>query len=987
MPPEHRGGVPTFRFDRVNERLWCEAYPVRVRRKTLAVLRVLMQQPGQVVTSQALYTAVWPETTVSAGVLRVCIRELRTALHDTTTPPRFIENVHRRGYRFIARLLMEDPAEVVFTAAGAAVPALQPPVPLVGRQAEVAQLDAWFARAQKGQRQVVCITGEPGIGKTALVTAFCHHLSTSHSRVWLASGQCVEHYGAGEAYLPVLEALERLCRAPAGLPLRALLRQYAPTWLAQMPGLLTPADWEALQREQRSTSRERMLREMLTAMEALTVETPLVLLLEDLQWSDYSTLELLSALARRAAPARLLLMGTYRPEDVLGRGHPLATVTQELQTHGQCVEIALPLLCAADVAAYLAVRFPAPLMPPLVAQALSQATDGHPLGMVALLEDWLAHGVLSLRNGRWALQERDPEGTGLLPERLRQMMTRQQARLSAAAQQMLEAASVAGMQFSTAAVAAALATDILAVEATCASLAARQQFLVRVAAGTGMAETAATTYRFRHALYRQAFAERVTGAWQQQVHQRLGAWGERAYGAQAAAHAAQLAVHFTYGREAPKAVYYLQQAAATALQRCAYREALDHLHAALALLAHIPEATTRPAYELELQTTLGAVLMATQGYGSPEAAQAYARARTLCQQRGDTPTLFPILAGLARFHALRAELPTAAALGEECLALAQRLDDTALRLEAHRELASVLFWQGACPTARGHLEQGLRLGAHRAYRKPTGQAVQDPHVACLAFAALVLWTLGYPAQAWQHCEQALDLARTLADPFSLAYAWDRAAIFYHARRQPRQSQACAEAALSIATAQGFAELVATSTLLRGWALAVQGQSAPGIAAVQQGIAALQTTGAVLGQPYTLALLADAYGTTDRAAEGVRLLTTALETAERTGQGVYLPELYRLQGDLLWQDARRAASPVPQVGEAERCFQEALAIARRQEAKSLELRAAMSLVRLWQQQGRRAEAHALLGAVYGWFTEGFDTADLQEAKALLETLEG
>jgi predicted ATPase len=336
----------------------------------------------------------------------------------------------------------------------------------VGREAESQQLCGWLERALCGERQVVFVTGEAGIGKTTLMEAFLDQVAAD-GNLWIARGQCIEHYGVGEAYLPILDALGRLCRDSEGERLVPLLRQYAPTWLVQLPWLLNATDREGLQREIFGATRERMLREMAETIEAFTIETALVLVLEDLQWSDYSTLDLVSFLARRRELARLLVIGTYRPVDVIVGEHPLKAVKRELEVHGQCVDLPLEVLSEADVAAYLAARFPANSLPTELAQLIYRRTDGNPLFIVNVVEDLIAQGVIGQREGQWELGATLEDIEVGVPESIQQMIAQQLERLSAEEQQVLEAASVAGVEFSAAAVAAALETEVAQVEERC----------------------------------------------------------------------------------------------------------------------------------------------------------------------------------------------------------------------------------------------------------------------------------------------------------------------------------------------------------------------------------------------------------------------------------------------------------------------------------------------------------------------------------------
>jgi len=374
-------------------------------------------------------------------------------------------------------------------------------------------------------------------------------------------------------------------------------------------------------------------------------------------------------------------------------------------------------------------------------------------------------------------------------------------------------------------------------------------------------------------------------------------------------------------------------------------------------------------------------LIVTKGYAAPEVEHVYARARELCRQLGESLQLFHVLRGLFIFYLNRGALQTARELGEQLLILAQRQHAPPLLLEAHFAVGATLFWLGEVIPAHAHLEQGMALYDPHQHHSHAFLYGQDPGVACLSLAALALWVLGYPDQALARIHEALTLAYERPHPFSLARALIYTGRLHQFRGEPHLTQARAEAAVTLSTEQGLVYWCAEGTILRGWALAAQGQSVEGIAQMCQGLATHQATGAELVRPYLLPLLAETYAQGGRVDEGLRVLDQALVSVHTTGERWWEAELHRLKGELL------LALSAEKYAEAETCFHQALDSARRQEAKALELRAARSLARLWQQQGRRAEAQALLAPIYGWFTEGFDTADLQEAKALLAELEG
>jgi DNA-binding winged helix-turn-helix (wHTH) protein/predicted ATPase len=964
MPPDLPLHFESYRLDGPRGPLWHHTELVAVPPKALAVLWQLASQAGQVVSKATLLDTVWAETAVSEGTLTNCLSLLRQALGEDARQPRFIATVHRLGYRFVAPVTPAGPPTTLAPPPAASAPIPPPPPLLVGRAAERAQLHTWFAQAQQGRRQTVFVTGEAGVGKTTLVDALVAEVAAAQT-AWIGRGQCIDHYGAGEAYLPLLDALGQLCRAPQGAQIMACLRQYAPTWLAQLPAVGGEAARAAGEPPGSGVTPQRMLRELAEALEALTAEHPLILVLEDLHWSDASTVEALVWLARRREAARLLVLGTCRPVELILRQHPLKAGKQELQLHGHCADIPLGYLPVAAVQAYLVQRGPAATAE--WAAWVHRRTDGQPLFMVHVVEE-LARG------GRGPAVP----AAAVVPVGLQQLIELQLGQLEAAAQQVLEVASVVGAEFAEASVVAGLPGSLDAIAASCDGLARRGQFIEDRGLAAWPDGTVSGRYGFRHALYQEVLYRRIGSGRRVRYHRAIGMRLEAAYGARTHEVAVELALHFERGHDAERAVQYRQQAAAQALQRSAYPEALQHLTQGLALLTTLPETPERAQQELDLQLALGPALIATKGQSAPEVEQTYARARQLCTQVGETPQLFPTLWGLHRFYGNRGALLVARELGEQLVRLAQRTAAPTHRLEAHEALGITLYYLGDYAAAWGHLVQGIALTDPAVQRALALRHGVAPGVGGLATAANALWCLGYPAQAVRRSQEALVLAQELAHPYSLAYAQNWAAVLHHRRRDVPAVQAQAEALLALATAQGFSVYAGWGIYWRGWALAMQGQGAAGLTQMQQGLEAIFATQTLI-QPLCLLLLAEATGHVGQIVEGLRLLAEALGVFEASGRGDLLAEAYRLQGEFLLRQA------VPEMAQAEACWQQALTIARRQQAKSWELCAATSLARLWQRQGKRAEARALLAPIYGWFTEGFDTADLQKAKALLEEL--
>jgi predicted ATPase/DNA-binding winged helix-turn-helix (wHTH) protein len=961
MQPGNSLTFGPFRLDVNQGQLWRGTQVLALRRRSLTMLRYLAEHPGRLVTKAELRQNVWAGTHVTDTVLRVCVQEIRAVLGDAADAPHYLATVGRQGYRF----LVGDDRQVA------------PPLlagPLVGRQREVDSLASWFQRATQGTRQVVFVSGEAGMGKTTLVEQWLARLATRKG-VRIARGQCVEHFGEGEPYLPLLEALGHLSRGPDHREVVDALQRYAPMWLVQWPGLLPETELQRLQRQLQGATSARMLRELAEVLEVLTAETPLVLFLEDLHWSDRSTVECLNYVAQRRVPARLLVLGTYRPVEALTQQHPLRHIVRELCGRGYAVDMRLELLTSEDVTAYMTERLGGAVSARLAA-FVYERTEGHALFLVNIVEHLVGQGLVVRRQGQWTLQDGAEAKVIGLPEELRQLLIRRLEDLPFEGQRVLEAASVVGERFAVAAVAAGAQSPVEDVEASCEGLAAQQLFLEDIGLREWPDGTSSGRYRFVHALYRQVLYDRLGTARRRQLHRRIGVRLEVGYGAQAKEIGAQLAVHFERGGEIPRAVDYWQQAGDNAARRNAHHEAIAALRKALALLATLPESLERFQRELTLQLALAELLRATKGVGSLDVGEVYTRAYTLCQQVGETPQLPLVLWGLSQFHVTQGQVATADELAQQLIDLVQRQPDTEFVLEGHFVMGTIASDRGEFLAARAHLEQSCRLSD--TVPSPTAPLRGGfvPGVPPRIWLARVLWALGYADQAQQRSQEALLLARQGEHLPSLAYAECFVAHVCQCRRDVAATLAHADALMALAAAHSWPLRAEQGRILRGWALAMQGEASAGVALLRQGLAS-PDVGPTLLRPYWLALLAEAYGRAGQPEAGLQVLAEAVTLMATTEMRWSEAEMSRLQGELRLQLAS------PEIPQAEACFQQAIDIARRQQAKSLEIRAALSLSRLWQQQGQGQAACELLAPIYGWFTEGFDTSDLQEAKALLE----
>jgi predicted ATPase len=609
------------------------------------------------------------------------------------------------------------------------------------------------------------------------------------------------------------------------------------------------------------------------------------------------------------------------------------------------------------------------VLPPEVVEQIVVKTDGVPLFVEELTKMVLESGLLLEQEERYALT--GPLPPLAIPATLHDSLMARLDRL-ATVKSLAQLGATLGREFSYALLQAVAPWDEGTLQQGLQQLVAAEFLYQR-----GLPPQA--TYRFKHALIQEAAYQSLLRSARQQYHQRITQVLEERFPEVVETQPELLAHHYTEAGLTDRAVDYWLRAGQQASDRSAYLEAVSHCTTGIALLQTLPETPARTHQSLTLYIALGAALLMTKGQSAPEVAQAYTQARALCQQVGETPELVPVLYGLWRFYVLRPQLHTACELADTLLHLAQRTDDPALAVIAHYALGTTWLWRGALPAARQHLEDGIARYTPDQHRLPVFRMGHDPGLACRAFAAWTLWVLGYPSQALACLHESLVLAHALSHPFSLAFARCRAAFVLQVCRDVPAVHEQAEAAVVLSTAQGFSQWTPWGTSMRGWALAMQGQGEAGMAQVRQGITAYRATGAALHVPYFYTVLADVCDHLGHPEDGLQALAEAHTLVEQQEERWWEAEVCRLRGVLLLRQTGTSQ------GEAETWLQQALDVARRQQAKSLELRAAMSLARLWQSQGKGTEAYELLAPVYGWFTEGFDTADLQEAKTLLEEL--
>lgn len=837
--------------------------------------------------------------------------------------------------------------------------------PLIGRQTEVQRLEETWAEVVDGRGQVVLLTGEAGIGKSRLVRHISEHTADA---AWLVPFQCSPFY-QDTALHPVIDALQRVAlgferQDSATQKMHKLegwlvqngqpLDDAVPLFSSLLSIPLTP-EYSAVTAPP-DQLKQQTLQAIASIMLNRAARQPLLFVMEDLQWVDPTTIELLNLIIEQVPAARIMMLLTYRP-DFAPPWPPQAHLTA----------ITLGRL-APDEAAELTSRVAGGKTLPVdvMAQVIAK-TDGVPLFVEELTKMVLESGLLIEHAERYELT--GPLPALAIPNTLHDSLTARLDRLSPV-KSLAQLAATLGRDFSYALLRAVAPWDEDSLRRGL-----RQLTEAELLHEQGLPPT--STYRFKHALIQDAAYQSLLKSSRQQYHQRIAQTLESHFPETVSTQPELLAHHYTEAGLTAQAIPYWQAAAERSLQRHANHEAANHATRGLELLSTLPETPQRASQELSLQLVLGPSRSSLSGPHSVE--HNYVRARELARQVGGTPELFPILSGLAYAKILRGRMHEARALAEEFLELAQPLQDPLVLAAGHWMLAYTAWWQGDFLDVRNHSRQGLAFYDPDQHHAGIAGYNQNPGIVCGYLNSLTDWVLGYPAQAVHAMERTLAHARSLGHPYSIGIVLLFFAQLAQLRREPEPARARAEEALAICAEHRFDALEQWCLLPRGWARAQQGDAAGGVADIREAMERRRAMGMGAVWPWYLALAAEAYAAAGDVEQGLEALEEALQWVRRNGEHLYEAEVYRLKGNL---SLKRGSSGT---AEAQHCFEQALLVARQQQAKSWELRAAMSLSRLWQQQGKRDEACELLMPVYGCFTEGFDTADLQDARALADRL--
>jgi len=971
-----------YRLESGPYRLWRGSQQIAVRPKSLKVLAYLARRPGRLVTKEELREQVWGTTHVSDTRLRVTVHEVRSALGGGQDGPDYLETIPGRGYRFVVTHGTTASDEALSTPD----PVLRGgSAPVVGRGREMEYLVNRFLEANRGERRLIFLGGEPGAGKTTLVNRFLEHLAGRPHTV-CALGQCVMHHGAGEAYAPVLEALGRVGQEASGPDLMRALEHCAPMWLVQLPALVESEELERLRYQVQGATPERMVRELNDVLEQLTAKDTLVLVLEDLHWCDVASMDLLASIAQRRESARLLIVGTYRPAEALVNAPELHTMVRELEGRGLCDHFDLELLTHDAVAAYVKARFDAENTED-VATAVYQRSNGNALFMVNFLEHLDELHAIRRHNGRWVVDSASA-ALATIPEGLRPFIERRLDTLSGEDRKLLEVASVVGVEFSAAAVLAGLPHSkreegLEGIEALIESLVSHTHLIQAHGTIEWPDGTLTARYRFGHALYREGLYEQIPEARRARLHRRVAERLQKAWGGDSQGLAAALANHYELGRDPGNTARYRRLAGERALGQHAYHEAAGHLQAALDAF---DQARSQPAngypedavrWELEVCTALVMALIVTRGHGVPEVEALHARTLSLIDHCDYPAIQFPILYNLWSFSTSAADLATSDRLVTRMSELAVQAENDEMAIMFHSARLRITFFRAAYAESADSVRQVLALHDTLGDQDlPSRHAQDEPGSIALGVDAWRLWVQGYPAQAVTRALEARELARHQYSPYgrAFAWAWSLAALQFCGetaqleRRASELHRNCAE--------HDIATWIAWATFFEGWVMGAGGNEADGIALMEKGLNGWRGAGIRIVEPYLLALLSEMCLRAGRIETAGERLAEARDRIEKTGECWWEAELYRLEGEVLL-----AAGDKGHVDRAEACFRQALEVAARQGATSLELRAALSLSRL----GNSPDRHQLLGEVVGRFTEGHDTADLRAAQAQLSLI--
>ena len=943
-----------FELDEANACLLRDGQALALAPTPFLLLCVLARQPGSLVSKDALLDAVWGHRFVSDSVLKTAISDLRKVLGDDPKHPRFIETVSRRGYRFLAvpsSAASMPPASPAVSAAGS------PPLPsFIGRIDEVTRLQRAWERTGGGQRAVVWLAGEPGIGKTTLI----EHFLAGLGGIACARGHCMEHFGTGEPYLPVLEALADLCRSDPTLP--PLLRDVAPTWLLQLPWLSSTEERDALRRELAGVGPERMLREFGELLDRYTEVRPLLLVTEDLHWSDRATVQLINYMARRRGPARLMWLSSFRLAEVVALDHPLSSLRHELRLQRLCEEVVLDPFSETEVADYVALRSASLARDETFVRALHERTDGVPLFVSSIISE-----VMDAKDEETTIEARLANLS--VPDNLAAIIDHYIAKLAPEQRTLLSAAAVCGADFRVETVSLALERDLSSVTGACEEL-RREQLWLTQSQPRDVDEAQELPYSFRHALFRQVLYDRTPRSLRTHLHRQVGTALERERRVGVPVAASELAMHFDRGRLPMIALRYYAEAAEAALLHFSPDLCIGLTERALILLMQAPEGTERDTLEITLATLQGVSAFHMFGVGS-ETKGVFERAYTLLADVPEHPMRGRLLHGFGYLLGLRGDYLQALEVAKHAEALSLNANDQELMLAACIVQGEVHHLQGRTKTTRTWLERALAIA------EPLGIGANeifaaDPQVMLHGMLAIELVRSGQIEQSRTHMQHARTRAQALRQPMTwLVATWHEVLIEVRMGNSVRVT-VLANDMQKLVDKYSLALGRTACRWWRGWADARNGAPRDGYRHIREayeehsGLGMRSGASEVLGYAAEALLLAGDYD-----AAQVEL-QEALRVGEELGERVYLPQLLLLEAAIARAQDRSDASDA--------AVRRAIEEARAQEASWLEL---LAMVELCEQHDTTTEDHQALVRLIDQLPETHGTELVKRARLLIQ----
>jgi tRNA A-37 threonylcarbamoyl transferase component Bud32/tetratricopeptide (TPR) repeat protein len=918
-------------------------------------------------------------------------------LRDAPPASRSNPRLPRELDSLLGRMLAKNPAtrptaiEVATTLASIAEPAVAtgsgPAIvgrgETVGREIEKAALREEYAGAAAGRAAMVCVSGEPGIGKTTLVEDYLSELSRGGAHL-VARGRCSERLAGAEAYLPILDAIEDLLKDDPGGVIRSAFDRHAPSWKKQV----APFDTGPGAATQPPATQERLKRELAAFLTEITEAGPLVLFIEDIHWADASTVDLLAYVLTRLTNHRLFTIITYRPSELQLAQHPFLALKLDLQTRGIARELPLAFLTENEVRAFLALRFQGSSFPAELARMIHARTEGNPLFVADVAEYLKVKDVIREVDGKWTVAGSLPDLERDLPESMRSMVQRKVGQLSETDNQLLVAASVQGYDFDSAVVAAALELEPADVEERLVDLERIYTFVQRRDEHEFPDGTVTTRYRFVHVLYQNILYASLSVSRRVQLSKSVAETLLKFQKGSPGPFAAELGFLFESARDAERASQFFALAARAAAKVFANQEAAMLARRGLTLLAKVEDSTERQRRELALQSVLGTSLAATQGYAAADVLTAMARARVLAEELGQQPELGPVIWGLFAYYLVSGDLPEARSVCDQFLRVAESTQDKMLLVGAHCAMGICSYYLGeveksaqSCEMAAKYYDAEMRPMYHSLYRMDPGVFFHSEH-------ARTLFLLGRADEALKERDKAIALGKESPDPRSYALPLLFAGVLHQLRREPEKALEYTSQCITICDEHGIAQERVWALAIHGWANVQLGKKDEGLREIEASLAIQRSRHAELNLTYAMRMLADSLNLVGRYVEARDIAREGLKISERHGEVASKIELYRLMGESAAALARTGeveAATHTRSGSSlspEACFRAAVDLARKQNAKQFELRASVSLARERHDRGLDVEARELVQKIRDQLTEGLDTPDVRDADQFL-----